>query len=133
MGKEKLVPIIAMILLLVGVSSALYVHASQVDKVTIKINGQEYTIDQIFSIASAKSIQTDDGEETGASLEELISKTGADCSSCTEFTFKAKDGYQQTVTREMIETGILTSSCRVFFPDTAHSFWVRDVIEIEVK
>jgi hypothetical protein len=133
MGKEKLVPVFAMILLLIGVFSTLYVHASQVDKDTIKISGREYTIDQIFSIASTKVIQTDEGEKTGADLEELIAKTGTDCSSCNQFTFKAKDGYQQTVTREIMKTGILTSSSIVYFPDTAHTFWVRDVIEIEVK
>lgn len=133
MGKEKLVPIFAMIVLLIGIFTTLYVHALQVDKDTIKINGREYTINQIFSISSTKIIQTNEGEKIGVNLEELILKTGSDCPSCSQFIFKAKDGYQQTVTREIMKTGILTNNSRVYFPNTAHTFWVRDVIEIEVK
>ena len=33
----------------------------------------------------------------------------------------------------LLKTGILTDYSRVYFPNTAHTFWVRDVIEIEVK
>ena len=76
---------------------------------------------------------SDDEEKTGASLEELMTKTGVSCTSCSQYTFKAKDGYQQTVDYEILKTGILTKNKRVFFPNTAHTLWVRDIIEIEVK
>jgi len=133
MGKEKIIPVFAMILLLIGVFSSIYVHANQVNKDTININGNEYTIDEIFSLAKTKTIETDEGEKTGASLEELMSKVGVSCSSCSIYTFKAKDGYQQTVDYKTLKTGILTENSRVYFPNTAHALWVRDVIEIEVK
>ena len=55
LGKEKLIPIFAMIVLLIGTFSAIYVHATQIDKDSITINGQEYTIDQIFSVAESKT------------------------------------------------------------------------------
>ena len=133
MGKEKFIPVIAMILLLIGIFSAIYVHANQINKDTITINNEEYTIDQIFSLAKTKTIQTDEGEKTGVSLEELMNKVGISCTNCNKYTFKAKDGYQQTVDYKTLKTGILTKESRVFFPDTAHSLWVRDIIEIEVK
>jgi len=133
MGKEKFIPVIAMILLLIGIFSAIYVHANQINKDTITINNEEYTIDQIFSLAKTKTIQTDEGEKTGVSLEELMNKVGISCTDCNKYTFKAKDGYQQTVDYKTLKTGILTKESRVFFPDTAHSLWVRDIIEIEVK
>ena len=132
-GKEKLIPIFAMIVLLIGTFSAIYVNATQVDKDTITINGEEYTIDQIFSIARSKEIETDEGMKSGISLEDLMIKVGISCVSCSKYTFKAKDGYQQTVDFEILKSGILTDYSKVYFKDTAHALWVSDVIEIEVK
>ena len=132
-GKEKLIPIFAMIVLLIGTFSAIYVNATQVDKDTITINGEEYTIDQIFSIAKSKEIETDEGMKSGISLEDLMIKVGISCVSCSKYTFKAKDGYQQTVDFEILKSGILTDYSQVYFEDTAHALWVSDIIEIEVK
>jgi hypothetical protein len=133
MGKDKLIPVIAMILILIGVSAALYVHATQVNKDTITIKGEEYTIDQIFTLAEKKTITTDDGEKTGVSLEDLMKKVGVSCTSCSTYTFKASDAYEQTVDYNTLKTGILTKERRAVFPNTAHKLWVSDVIEIEVK
>lgn len=133
MGKDKLIPVFAMILLLIGISATIYVHATQINKDTITIKGEEYTIDQVFTLAKIKNITTDDGEKTGVCLEDLINKVGVSCTSCNTYIFKAKDGYQQTVDCKTLKTGILTKDRRVIFPDTAHALWVRDVIEIEVK
>jgi len=131
-GKE-LVPIIAMIVLLIGTVSTLYVHATQINKDTITINGQEYSIDQLFSMVDTKTIETSEGEKTGIALDDLMIKFGIGCTSCNDYIIKAKDKYQQTVNWDVMKTGILTDYSRVYFPDTAHSFWVRDIIEIEVK
>jgi len=137
MGKDKLIPIIAMILLLIGISASIYVHAIQnttlINSDTIKINGKEYAIDQIFNQTEKKTITTDEGEITGISLEDLMNNVGIKCTSCSKYTFKAKDGYQQTVDYKTLKTGILTNERRVIFPGTAHALWVQDVIEIEVR
>ena len=132
-GKEKLIPILAMIVLLIGTFSAIYVHATQINKDTITINGQEYSIDQLFSMVDLRTIETDEGKKTGVALEDLMIKVGIGCLSCNDYIIKAKDKYQQTVNWNVMKTGILTNNSRVYFPNTAHSFWVRDVIEIEVK
>jgi hypothetical protein len=133
MGKEKLLPVFAIAVLLIGCFSALYVHATELDSKTIKINDQDYTISQIFNLANTRTIITDEGEKTGVALDDLIVKTGSKCSSCNTFTFKAKDGYQQTVTWDYLKKGVLTEENRIYFSDTAHSFWVRDIVEIEVS
>jgi len=133
MGKEKLLPVFAIAVLLIGCFSALYVHAIEVNSKTIKINDQEYTISQIFGLADTRTIITDEGEKTGVALDDLILKTGSKCYSCSTYTFKAKDGYQQTVTWDYLKKGVLTDENRIYFSDTAHSFWVRDLVEIEVN
>jgi len=132
-GKEKLIPIFAIIILLIGTSSALYVNATRINKDTITIDGQEYSIDQLFSLVYPKTIETDEGEKIGISLEDLMTKIGIGCLSCNDYTIIGKDKYQQTVNWDVMKTGILTKNSRVFFPNTAHSFWVQDVIEIEVS
>jgi hypothetical protein len=133
LGKEKIIPIIAITLLLIGIFSNIYTHTNKVHKATITINEQEYTIYQIFSIVDSKTIETDDGIKIGISLEDLTSKFKINCPSCNKYTIKGKDGYQQTVDFDVLKTGILTDSQRIYFPDTAQTLWVRDVIEIEVK
>lgn len=133
LGKEKIIPIIAMVVVLIGVFSTLYVDASTTDKETITFNGQDYTIDQIFSLSSVKTIHTDEGEKTGAALDEFIVKTSDSCHSCGKYTFMSSDGYQQTVDWSLIQKGVITEEKRVFFPDTAHALWVRDIIEIKVE
>jgi len=132
-GKEKIIPIFAMIVIFVGIFSTIYVQSTNIDKDTIKINGQEYTIDQLFSMGEMRIIEIDEEEITGIALDDLISKVGVGCPQCVKYTIKAKDKYQQTVDWDIMKTGILTDYNRVYFPNTAHSFWVRDVIEIEVK
>ena len=133
MGKEKLLPVLAIAVLLMGCLSALYVNAIELDSNTIKIKNVEYTINQIFSLAKTKTIITDDGKKTGVALDDLIINSGNKCLSCNKYTFKSKDGYQQTVTWDYLKKGVLTKENRVYFSNTAHAFWVKDVIEIEVE
>ena len=132
-GKQKIIPILAISVLLLGVFSALYVNATLINKETISINGNEFTINQLFSMCKSRSIETDEGEKTGIALDDLILKVGVSCPSCHNYIIKAEDKYQQTITWDILKTGVLTDYARVYFPGTAHTFWIRDVIEIEVK
>lgn len=143
MGKEKIIPILAMIVVVIGVTSSLYVYAqeSELEKQREKYNQEniitidnlEYNLEELFTLIDNKTVIADDEKIAGIALDGLIIYTDIECPSCHEYTFKASDNYQQTVTWEMMQTGILTDYNRVIFPETAHSFWVRNVIEIEVK
>lgn len=133
MGKQKIIPVIAMVLLLIGVISALYVNATQINKDTISINNQEYTFDELMIIGGEKTIETVDGEKTGAALDNIMKSVGISCTSCNKYTIKAADGYQKTVEWNVLKTGVLTEEKRVFFPDTPKALWVRDIVEIEVN
>jgi hypothetical protein len=134
MGKEKLLPVCAIVVLLIGCFSTLYVYASQVDSNNvIKIGNKEYTINQIFSLANTRTIITNEGEKTGIALDDLIIQTYGECLSCDDYTFKAKDGYQQTVNWDYLKKGVLTRETCIYFSDTASSFWVKNIVEIEVS
>lgn len=131
--KEKVVPFFAIVCLLIGTSATIYVQASLSTKNTITLSGNDFTLDQLFAMGTTRVIATDDGEKSGIALDDLILKMGIDCPSCHQYTFKAKDGYQQTVDWTLMQQGILTEYGRVYFAETAHALWVRDVIEIEVS
>jgi len=133
MGKEKLIPICALFVILISVISTFYVYATEIDKDTITINREEYTIEHIFYLGTIKTIQTIDGEKNGVALDDLIQKIGIGCPSCFEYTIKGKDGYQKTVDWNIMKTGVLTEVKKVYFPNTPKAFWVGDIVEIEVK
>lgn len=140
-GKEKLIPILAMVVLLIGIISTIYVNANEnqersSDKI-IMINGNIYSFIELSSVFQNITINTDDGEKTGLPLEKIISFAGVNCPTCKKYTFKANDNYQQTVLWKDVKTGILTyeknHKARVYFPNLAQTFWVYKLIEIEVN
>ena len=133
LGKEKIIPIIAMSLLLIGTGSAIYAYESQTDSKSITIDGNQYSLEQIFGLGNLKTVDTDNGKKTGVSLEDLIYSLGINCPDCNMYTIKGSDRYQQTVTWDILKTGILTEFRQVFYPKTAHYLWIKDVIEIEVN
>jgi hypothetical protein len=133
MGKQKIIPILAMTLLLIGIISALYVNATKISKDTITINGQEYTYNDLLVLGGEKTIETVDGEVTGVSLENVLKNIGIGCNSCNKYTIKAADGYQKTIEWDVLKTGVLSKESRVYFPDTPKALWVTDVVEIEVN
>lgn len=143
MGKDKSIPLIAMVVLSLGIGSTLYVHAMQPeqmpgDNVIVTIHGQVFTIEQIFAECEPRTIITDEGEKTGAALDQLIILAGVECPSCHTYAIKAfyPHTYQQTVTWDILQKGILMYNeqynARVYFPNIAHAFWVYNVEEIEV-
>ena len=132
MGKEKIIPILALIILIISGSAQAYVYVTSVDKETIAINGNEYTVEQLFYLGETKTIQTMDGEKTGVSLEDLISKVGIGCPSCYQYTIKGSGNYEKTVDWEILKTGVLADIKKVYFSDTPKNLWVGDIYEIEV-
>lgn len=136
-NKEKILPFFAMIILIIGIGASLYVHAQQSmiedNQEFIIINGEMIHITQLFETISLKTIETDDGEKTGLPINEVINKSSITCPSCYKYTFIASDGYQQTVEWHHITKGVFTNENHVFFPNLAHAFWVKDIIEIKVE
>ena len=130
MGKEKLVPIVAMIVILIGAGSSAYVYATQTDTDNITINGQQYTIDQIFFIAEPRTF--DSLNFSGIALDDLIIKTGVGCPECHEYTIVGDDGYQKTVTWENMQNGLLTKNGMTIFSDLPKAYRIKNIVKIKV-
>jgi len=131
MGKDRLLPILALILLFIASSSSLYVYATQSTTDTLLINGQYYTMDQLFSIAKPRSFN--DSQYIGIALDDLMLKTGVSNPEQHTYTLKGSDGYEKTVTWENMKNGLLTKNRESVFSDLPKAFRVKDIITIEVK
>ena len=128
MGKEKLIPTLAFIVILIGSLSSIYVYATQINSEYININGQEYTIDQLFFIGEERTFET----FSGIALDNLMIKIGIPEPEKHEYTIIASDGYQKTVKWENMKNGLLTEEGQSIFSDLPKSYRVRDIIKIEV-
>ena len=133
-GKEKLIPIFASIILLIGSGSLVYVHATHInidsDNYIITIYNKQYAFSSLFSIAETRVF--DYLNYTGIALDDLIQKIGVNCPSCSNYRIIGEDGYSQTVTWENMQNGLLLINRKIVFSDLPKAFNIRDVVEIEV-
>jgi hypothetical protein len=131
MGKDRLLPILALLILLIASTSSLYVYASQTTSETLLVNGQHYTMDQLFFLTRPRIFN--DTDSVGIALDDLMLKTGVSSPEQHTYTLKGADGYEKTVTWENMKNGLLTQDRASIFSDLPKAFSVKDIIEIEVK
>lgn len=131
MGKDRLLPILALILLFVASSSSLYVYALQTTTDTLLVNGQQYSIDQLFLLVKPRSFN--DLQYTGIALDDLMLKTGVSNPEQHTYTLKGSDGYEKTVTWENLRNGLFTKDHESIFSDLPKAFQIKDIVIIEVK
>jgi hypothetical protein len=131
MGKVRLLPVCALLVLAVGVVSSLYVYATQVETTTISINGHAYTITQLFSLAEERSFSA--LNYSGVALDDIIVQAGVVNPEDHQYTIMGADGYQKTVNWENMKQGLLTWDGQSVFSDLPKAFRVKDVVNIEVE
>lgn len=129
MRNIKYLPIIAIIILLIGIGSSIYVNAAKIDSTNIIINGDEFTVDQLFQMVEEKTIET----ESGIALDHLIEEIGITNPEMYEYTIIGTDGYQKTVSWENMGNGILTKGRESIFSDLPKAFSVKEIVEIKVE
>jgi len=128
MKTRKLLPIIAAVTILVAFASTLYVRMNAADTTEITVYGAGYSMDQLFGVAEARSIE----DESGIALDDLMIQTGVEGPEGREYTLVGADGYQKTVQWENMGNGLLTMERKSVFSDLPKAFMVKDIIEIKV-
>jgi hypothetical protein len=133
-SKERIIPIIAICVLLIGSFTSIYVYAlnsnNNANNDFITINDEEYLLEYLFSSIIIRNL--DSVNASGIALDNIITSINVDCPSCNSYKIIGKDGYSQTVTWENMQNGVLTSELKVVFSDLPKAFNVKDVVEIEV-
>jgi hypothetical protein len=129
MGKDRLLPIFAIMILITSSISSTYIYATQATTNTLLVNGQQYIIDQLFSLAQPRTLN----ESTGIALDDLMLKTGVTHPEQYKYTLRGSDGYEKTVTWENMKNGLLTKDSESFFSDLPKAFYVKNIVTIEVN
>jgi hypothetical protein len=131
MGKDTVLPFFALLVLLIGSVSSLYVYASQTNTETITVHGQPFTIEQINTLVKPRVFPT--LNYSGVALDDLIVKAGVVHPEDHSYILTGADGYQKTVTWENMKNGLLTQDRQSVFSDLPKAFRIKDVTNIEVK
>ena len=136
MKVERVVPVIAITLLLVGTFSTIYVqsYGEKGSSDYLKINGKEFQINEIVKACSEKEIKPEAGGiYKGVLLSDMINFSGVKNPSGYKYKIIGSDGYSKTVGWNSVQNGIFVLEKReVVFSDLPKKFWVKDVIEIKV-
>lgn len=129
MSKNKWVPIIAAVVLLIAIGASVYAYLQQSDAGSVEINGTTYSSNELMEMGSERTV----GEYSGAALSEVLISAGVVTPEAKQYTLIAADGYQKTVTWENMQNGILTPELMSVFSDLAKAFQVKDIIEIKAE
>lgn len=132
LGKNSLnlpLAIAAMAILVGSFSVLIYNEVSEEDTDTLTVNGNEYTWAEVFD--SFEMMNLDDHE--GVMLSDLVNDTGLIDPEGHEYRIIAADGYIKTVTWEDMQNGIVRENKETYFSELPKQFYVKDVVEIEVK
>ena len=133
MGKEQTLPLIAILILIISSSTTLFVYAQTTNQKLITIADETYTIDQLSTLGTQKTLEIEDKTYIGIHLSNLIKKIGISNPEQQQYTLTGTDGYQKTVTWENLQNGILTLEQQTIFSDLPKAFRVKNIITIEVK
>jgi hypothetical protein len=133
MGKEKLLPLLALLILILGSISSMYVYATTSTSEQITIKNATYTIDQLFLLGKQKTLIINEETYTGVALNDLIINLGSLQPEQHQYTIIGADGYQKTVTWENLQNGVLTKERSSIFSDLPKAFRVKDITSIEVN
>jgi len=129
--KKRLLILLAVILIIIGVGSTLYITLFKgAEKTEVLLVGEtEFSLNELFGTSDLITV----GEYQGVSLVEVINKAGIENPEAQEYTIIAEDGYQKTVEWESIKEGIFTSEKRVILPDLPKQYWLKNTTRIEIR
>ncbi|MBN1280665.1 MAG: hypothetical protein JXA00_03360 [Candidatus Thermoplasmatota archaeon] len=130
MGKEQLIPLCALLVLLTGSVSSMYVYTTQLPTESVEVNGQMYTLDQLFSLVQPREFPN--LNYSGIAFDDLIITAGVSDPGHHQYTLVGADGYEKTVTWENLRNGLLTAEGKAVFTDLPKAFRVDDIVRIEV-
>ena len=94
MQKKKWVPILAVVILLIGVGTSLFLFQQDRNASDIHINGEVFSPNALFALSTEKTIE----EYSGIALDHLMIGVGVDNPEGHAYTLIGADGYQKTVT-----------------------------------
>ena len=125
---------IVAVVILVG-SAAAYYYSQQPkgDVSKVVVNGKDYPWDTLYEDFDTVGFSTDEETMNGIRPSDIINDTGLGDPQDHDYRVTGSDGYQKDVSWDDMVSGFLVKDGkRTVFPGLTTSFWVRDVVTIEV-
>jgi hypothetical protein len=125
--------VLAVVTLVTSCVTFAYTLIPQGDTTKVIVNDTDYTRNDIFTYFGDVSFEANEDSYEGVRLSDVIIDTGLAKPGSHQYKIIASDGYQKDVTWEDMQNGFLVEDeFKTIFPGLTRSFWVRDVISIEV-
>jgi len=125
--------ILAVAILVSSCAVFAYTQIPKGDTTKVVVNGTDYTRNDIITYFGSVDFVANEQEFEGVRLSDIILDTGLASPSGYQYKISASDGYQKDVTWEDMQNGFLVEDeFKTVFPELTKSFWVTDVISIEV-
>ncbi|MCK4757606.1 MAG: hypothetical protein KAS67_04065 [Thermoplasmata archaeon] len=125
--------IVAAVILISSCAAFAYTLIPQGDASKVIVNGMDFSWDDISEDYESVSFEAGDLEFEGVALDQIIIDSGIQDCADYEYKFVGADGYEKDVGWEDVETAYLALEDKmVVFPGLTKSFWVRDLITIDI-
>jgi len=125
--------VLAAIILISSSATFAYTLIPKGDTTKVIVNGMDYTRNDIFTYFGSVSFDAGDESYDGVRLSDIIIETGLLNAANHHYKITASDGYQKDVTWDDMSNGFFVEDeFKTVFPELTRSFWVKNVISIEV-
>lgn len=104
------------------------------DTSIIIVNDSEFTWAGIYQDFQCIDVEAAGKSYLGVKLSDIVNETGLADPGAHEYNVIGSDGYSKTVTWTDMQSGFLVEDDKIaVFPGLTRSFWVKGVVEIEVR
>lgn len=103
------------------------------DTTKVIVAGVGDTRNDVFTYFASVDFEANGVQYEGVRLTDLIVDAGLPNAAAHDFRISASDGYQKDVSWDELVNGYLVEDeFKTVFPELTRSFWVRDLVSIEV-
>ncbi len=125
--------VLAAVILISSCAVFAYTLIPQGDTTKIVVNDTDFTRNDIFTYFGSVGFDANDQSFEGVRLSDIIIDIGLVNPGNKQYKISASDGYQKDVTWDDMVNGFLVEDeFKTVFPELTRSFWVKDVVSIEV-
>lgn len=125
--------VVAAVILIFSCAAFAYTLVPQGDASKVVVNGMYFSWDDISEDYEVVAFEAGDLEFEGVALGQIIIDSGIEDYTDHDYKFVGADGYEKDVGWEDVESAYLVlEDKKVVFPGQTKSFWVRDLITIDV-
>ncbi len=124
---------IAITILVTSCAAFAYTMVPKGDTDKIIVNGVDFTWSDIENDYEIISFSVGDLDFEGVKLSEIIEDADIQDHETYQYKFTGADGYQKDVDWDDVNTGyIVLEDKKVVFTEQTKSFWVRDLVTIDI-